>query len=319
MAQPTNTYSRYSAVGIRESLDDMIYDISPTDTPFMSNAGRGKAVNTFFEWQTESLASPDTNNAFVEGDDTAAQAMTPTVRVGNYTQISKKIITISGTLEAVDKAGRRSELAKQLAKKGKEIKRDMESIATSSQLAVAGSDSVARRTAGFDTWLKTNTSNGTSGTNYTYTTTPTAARTDGTDRAFTETLLKAVIQSQWAAGGQTKILMTGPFNKGVFSTFTGIAEQRVNINKPGATAIIGAADIYVSNFGDVVAVPNRFMPEDRAYLIDNDYVEIDFLRPFKTEELAKTGDSEKRHIVCEWGLKVTNEAAHAVVRDLIAA
>lgn len=317
MAQPTNTYSRYQAVGVKEDISDIISNISPVETPFISNAGTAKANQTYFEWQTDALAAGDVNNAFVEGDTTAAAAISPTTRVGNYTQISKKVISITGTLEATDKAGRKSELAYQMTKKSKELKRDIETIATSSQIAVAGSDSVARKTAAFDPWLKTNVSNGASGTNFPYTTVPNAARTtDGTDRAFTETLLKTVVGLQWAAGGMTKILMTGPVNKGKFSGMSGIAETRFDAGK-GQARIIGAADVYTSDFGDVVAVPNRFMPEDRAYLIDPDYVKIAYLRPFFKEQLAKTGDADNWHMVTEWGLKVDNEQAHGVIRDLL--
>lgn len=320
MAVPANTQQTYGTKGIREDLANIIYNIAPTETPFVSNAGKKKASNTLFEWQTDTLAAPDTSNARIEGADADSAAATPTKRVANYTQISDKAWTISGTLEAVDKAGRKSEQAYQMAKKSKELKRDMEAILTSSQVAVAGDSATARKTAAFDSWLVTNTNNGNGTTgDYAYTTTPITARTAATTaniRAFSEVILKDIIKKQWTSGGQTKILMVGPVNKQRSSGFAGIAEIRYDAKGAKPTTIIGAADIYVSDFGNVEVVPNRFMPEDRAYLVDPDYVSLATLRPFFKEQLAKTGDAEKWQMVVEYGLQVDNEAAHAVARDL---
>ncbi|QTC88104.1 DUF5309 domain-containing protein [Brevundimonas pondensis] len=323
MAAPTNTFTRYDAVGVREDLSDIIYDISPVEVPLLTNIGKKKAKQTFFEWQTDALAAAVTTNAVIEGDDTAAIAVSPTTRVGNYTQISKKAFTISGTLEATDRAGRAEEAAYQKAKRLKELKRDMEATLTSSQVAVAGDNSTARKTAALDPWLKTNRNNGNGGTgDYAYTATPITARTAATTaniRTFSETILKDIIKQQWSSGGQTKMLMVGPFNKSVVSGFAGIAAQRHNVSGAQQGTIIGAADVYVSDFGNVSVVPNRFMPEDRAYLIDPEYLSLATLRPVFSEKLAKTGDSEKFHLLTEYGLQVDNEKAHAVARDLAAA
>lgn len=320
MAAPTNTFTRYDAIGVREDLSDIIYDISPVEVPFVSNIGKKKAKQTFFEWQTDALASAVTTNAQVEGDDITAVAVSPTTRVGNYTQILNKSFTISGTLEATDRAGRAEEAAFQKAKRLKELKRDLEATLTSSQVAVAGGNTTARKTAAFDSWLKTNTNNGNGGTgDYAYTTTPITARTAATTgniRTFTETILKDVLKKQWTSGGESKMLMVGPFNKQVFSGFPGIADQRHEAPKSGQTQIIGAADVYVGDFGDVAVVPNRFMPEDRAYVIDPEYVSLATLRPVTSEKLAKTGDADKFYMVMEAGLQVDNEKAHAVARDL---
>lgn len=320
MAAPDNTFTRYDAIGVREDLSDIIYDISPVEVPFLSNVGKKKAKQTYFEWQTDALAAAVTTNAVVEGDDTVAVAVAPTARVGNYTQISKKAFTISGTLEATDRAGRAEEAAYQKAKRLKELKRDMEATLTSSQVAVAGGNTTARKTAAFDSWLKTNRSNGNGGTgDYAYTSTPITARTaatTGTIRTFTETILKDIVKQQWASGGQTKMLMVGPYNKQVVSGFAGIAELRKEASGSKQAVIIGAADVYVSDFGNVQVVPNRFMPENRAYLIDPEYVSVATLRPVFSEKLAKTGDADKFHVLTEYGLQVDNEAAHAVARDL---
>lgn len=316
MTQSSNTYDKYDLIGVREDLSDVISNISPTDTPFLSNIGKSSCAQTQFDWQTDSLAAAAANAA-IEGDDTAAAALTPTVRYVNYTQIFKKVFTISGTAEAVKKAGRKSEIAYQTAKKGKEIKRDQEKAFTGTNVAVAGDSSTARVTASLDAWLFTNDLNGTSGTQYTFSGgVPTTARTDGTDRAWSETLLKSAILSQYNAGGEVSMLMVSPAKKQETSSFAGIAEIRSAVNGAKPATIIGAVDVYVSDFGNLNVVPNRFMPTDLAYLIDPEQAKKRVLRPYFVEPLAKTGDAEKFHMIEECGLEVTNEAAMAVVRDL---
>jgi len=321
MAIKTNTFTSYDAKGIREDLSDVIYNISPDDTPFLQNVGKGKANNTLFEWQLDSLAAVDTANAHVEGDDVDSagyDATAPTSRVGNYCQISRKTAIVSGTHEVLDKAGRKKEMSYQLAKRGKELKRDMEAILLSNQACVAGTSEAARKTGALLAFIKTNVdmqTNTTAGENPTYTTTPSDARTDGTQRAFSEAILKNVIQQVWASGGTPKILMVGPVNKQNVSKFAGIAQTRVNAsNKP--TVIVGAADVYVSDFGNVTVVPNRFQRERDAFVLDPEYVEVAYLRPFKTEPMAKTGDAEKRLLLVEYGLRVKNEAALGLAADL---
>jgi len=230
MAIVANTFTRYSAIGIREDLSNVIYNISPEETPFISNIGRENVKNTYFEWQTDSLAAASASNAALEGDDVSSfTAVNPTSRVGNYTQISTKNVVISGTLEALDKAGRRSELTYQLAKLGSELKRDMESALLANQSPVAGNTTTARRTAGLPAWLKTNVNKASDGTN------------------------------------------------------------------------------------------NRFQRARDAFVVDPDYASMAILRPIQQMELAKTGDAEKRLMLVEYGLKVSNEAAHGIVADLTTA
>ena len=316
MAIPTNTFTKFDLIGSREDLSDVISNISPTDTPFMSNIGKSSCDNTQFDWQTDSLAAA-ASNATIEGDDTTAAAVTPTTRYINYTQIFKKSFTISGTAEKVKKAGRKSEIAYQTAKKGKEIKRDQEKAFTGTNVAVAGNTTTARVTASLDTWLFTNDTNGTSGTQYTFSGgVPVTARTDGTDRAWSETLLKAALLLQYNSGGEVSMLMVSPTKKQETSAFAGIAEIRFEAKGAKQTTVIGAVDVYVSDFGNLDIVPNRFMPTDLAYLIDPSQAKKRVLRPYFVEELAKTGDSAKFHMIEECGLEVTNEAAMAVVRDL---
>jgi len=329
MAIATNTVTRYDGYrAVREDLANVIYNISPVDVPFMSNVGRENVKNTYFEWQTDNLAAASSSNAQLEGNDYngTATARTPTQRVGNYTQISSKIIETSGTLEAVDKAGMRSYLAYELAKAASELKRDMESTLTAGQVSVAGNNTTARVTAGFGSWLITNSYSGSTGTAPVMSGgagsldgTPATAAGAGTARAFTETLLKNAVQGVWTQGGDPKVLMVGPFNKTVVSGFTGIATRFRDVPAGSQAEIIGAADVYVSDFGTVNVVPNRFQPENTAYILDPEYASVGYLRNFRTEVLAKTGDAEKRMIIVEYGLKVRQQKSHAAVRDLLTA
>jgi hypothetical protein len=327
MAPLTNTFTPFDAKGIREDLSDAIYNIAPKDTPFMSNIKKGQATQTFFEWQTDTLAAPDTANAQLDGDDVSPfDASSPTTRVGNYTQISRKTVIISGTLEAVDKAGRKSELAYQLAKKSAELKRDLEAILLCNQGASAGSSAAARKTGSFQAWLKTtcastaNTFNASSPNTDTnapvYTNIPTDPRTDGTQGAFTEAMVANAMVGAYEQGGKPEMLMVGSFNKRAFSAFSGIATKTFYQSAVEETAVIGAADVYVSDFGILAVVPNRFQRKRDAFLVDPEFAAVIFLRPFMTEPLAKTGDAEKRMVIVEWGLKVHNEKAHAGIFDL---
>lgn len=317
MAIVTNTFTRYSAIGIREDLSNVIYNISPEETPFISNISRENVKNTYFEWQTDALDAASASNAALEGDDISSfSAVTPTSRVGNYTQISRKDVIISGTVESVDKAGRRSELTYQLAKMGAALKRDMESALLANQAAVAGNTTTARRTAGLPAWLTSNTDFGTGGADPTVGSTPTAARTDGTQRAFTEALLKTVVAEVWTNGGTPKMLMVGSFNKQAASAFSGIATKFRDVPAGQQAQIIGAADVYVSDFGTINIVPNRFQRARDALIVDPEYASLAILRPIQQMELAKTGDAEKRLMLVEYGLKVSNQAAHGIVADL---
>jgi hypothetical protein len=312
-----NTFQQFQAIGVREDLSDIIYNVAPTECPFLQNAARGKVQNTFFEWQTDTLASAVTTNQQIEGDDISSfDAVTPTVRLGNYTNIARKTVIISDTEEVVDKAGRKSEISYQLAKKGKELKRDMETALTANVGASAGSTSAARVTGSILAFIKTNTDKGAGGSDPSYTSTPTGTRTDGTQRSFTESILKNVIQLAWTQGGNPKTLMVGALGKQVTSGFSGIAEKIMQQTSPEVTAIIGAADAYVSDFGTLAVVPNRFMRSRDGLVLDWDFIQVDYLRPFKQEPLAKTGDAEKRMLIVEFGLRVKNEKALGLVADL---
>lgn len=311
------TYKTYESVGNREDLTDVIYNISPTDTPFMSSVGKTKATAVYHEWQTDSLADASTANAVVEGADASSATLAPTTRVGNRTQISQKTIQIAGTLESIDKAGRKSEKAYQLSKASAELKRDMEKILLSNQAAVTGDASTARKLGSLQAWLETNyVGAGTAGSD------GTTARVSGTDAAFTETMLKNAVKAAYEQGGNPSVLMVTPTQKQVVSGFAGIAEQRYQAPSNAPTTIVGAADVYLSDFGTLSVVPNRFMSADAddngevAFVLDPEYASIAYLRPFATNELAKTGDSEKTQLLVEYTLEVKNEKAHAIIADL---
>jgi hypothetical protein len=311
------TYQTFQAVGEREDLIDVIYDISPTDTPFMSTVAKTSASNVYHEWQTDSLAAA-ASNAAVEGADASDATLSATTRIGNYTQISQKTIKVSGTLETVDKAGRKSEKAYQLAKASKEIKRDMELALLSNTVQSAGSASTPRNLGGIQTYINTNYDGGTSGTAGSLGTT---AKADGTDRTFTETILKTVVKEVFNSGGEPKVLMTTPTQKQVVSGFAGIAAQRYMAPADQPTTIIGAADVYMSDFGQMSVVPNRFMTAEAdggevALILDPEMASVAYLRPFQTNELAKAGDAEKTQLLAEYTLVVNNEAAHGICADL---
>ena len=311
------TYQTYTAIGQREDLANVIYNISPTDTPFMTSVGKTSATAVYHEWQKDSLAAVNLSNAVVEGATASDATLSPTTRIGNRTQISQKTVKVSGTLETVNKAGRKSEKAYQLAKASAEIKRDMEAILLSNQVAAAGDASTARTLGGLQTWLNTNYSGGTSGTAGNNGTT---ARVTGTDRAFTQTILNNVIQSTYVAGGSPTILMVTPAQKVVASTFAGIATRFKDIPSNVQASIIAAADVFVSDFGTISIVPNRFIPnsdnDDVAFLLDPEMASVAYLRPFQTNELAKTGDADVTQLLVEYTLEVKNEAAHGIIADL---
>lgn len=309
-------YQTYTAIGQREDLMDVIYNIAPTETPFMSSIGKASATARLHEWQTDTLAAAVTTNAAIEGANAADATLTPSVRVGNRTQISQKTVAISGTLETVNKAGRRSEKAYQLAKASSELKRDMEATLLSNNVAADGNGSTTARTlGGLQAWLNSNYSGtGTAGN------LGTTARVTGTDRAFTATLLNNVMQSAFTNGGSPTMLFVTPAQKVVASTFTGIATRFRDVPAGQQAQIVNAADVYVSDFGIIQIVPDRFIPnadnDDTAFLIDTEMAAVAYLRPFQTNELAKTGDAETTQLLVEYTLQVNNQAAHGIITDL---
>ena len=302
-------------VGNREDLTDVIYNIAPTETPFMSNIGRTKCTSTFHEWQTDSLATAALNQQ-LEGDDYDSGTLVvgvPTTRVTNYTTISAKTLIISGSHESSLKAGKKSEIAYQVAKKGKELKRDIEFTLSQKQAPVASTGGTTRKTRALESWIGTNASRASNGSDHA----STFVVTDGTQRDLTEAMVKSAVQSAWTSGGDPEMMLCGAVNKqNISSQFSGIATMYREQSGVGPGTIIGAADIYVSDFGELKVVPSRFSRDRTISIVQKDMWAIAYLRPFKVYDLAKTGDAEKRLLLSEYTLEGRNEAASAKVADL---
>lgn len=320
MAVVTNTYTTGSAVGIREDLTDAIHRVDVEDTPFMSRVGTTTAKQTLHEWQTRSLSALDPDNAKPEGQQTARAASTPNVRLGNVCQISEKNATVSGTLETVNKAGRDSEMALQMADRTIELRKDMESILVSNQAyntnATVNGETGVRQLRGFEAWIRTNTSRGNGGSDPADPTqTPATQAGDGDTRDFTEDLLLDNLQDIFEAGGNTKFCLMGPFIKRVASTFSGREATQVTV---GARTISQATNMYVSDFGTVQFIPHRYLRSSgRTVLnVDPDMVKVAYLRKFVRFPLAKIGDADSRVILSEYSLEMCNEKAHGVIADL---
>lgn len=306
-------FSAHDAIGNREDLADEIYMISPEDTPILSAIGRGKASAVFHEWQTDALGQRDLANAQLEGDDVTPATSAPTTRVGNYCQISRKSWAITGTQEVVNKAGRASEVAYQKAKRGKELRLDIEAIALNTQGMSAGSTTTARKARGLESWLTTNTLRGSGGADATAATASPTDATAGDMRTFDETLLKTLLQDMRISGAKPVLLSVGPVNRQRVSTFTGRANTRQNVN---LERIHATASIYASDFGNLKVVDCLQQRERTALAIDPEMMSVDYLRPIGSESLAKIGDSIRGYMLAEWTLKVHNEAAHGLVADL---
>jgi hypothetical protein len=317
MAQPSNTFDSYDAVGIREDLRDVIYNISPEETPFLSKCKKSKATNTYHEWQTDSLRS-SAANAHIEGDATTAEARSATVRLGNYTQIFKNAVVVPDTDEGLNKAGRAKEIAYQTMKIAKEQKLDIEKALFDNNARVAGDSSTARELAGAPAWLTTNTDFG-ANEGADPTTIGSTARTDETTTliAFDQDRFDGVMQSIWEAGGKPNTVYLSAFQMNKALAFTGMNNQRSTIGASvgGTNAVINAVDVYVTPWGTVEFMPSRENRSRDVFIMQDDMWEVAELRPMKNTQLAKTGDNTSRQIVTELTLVAKNEAANGGVFD----
>ena len=318
-----NTFDTYKSVGIREDLLDVIEDISPTDTPFCSNVGSGSSKGTYHEWQKDSLAAPS-DTPVAEGADAVPAALTPTIRLGNYTQINEKSYIISGSDLKADNAGRGVEMAYQEAKKGLEIRKDVEFAmvgVNKARNAGAGNDpgaAAARESASVLSWIATNTSSA-AGDGVADTNAPlgdgTDTRVDGAPRTFTEAMLESVVDQCYLSGANPGVIMTNTVQKRVISgSFLGRAtavDATVENKK-----VINAVDFYESDYGIMSIVPNRYMRQREVFVLDTAQWSVDYYRPYFSHELAKTGDNEKRQMVVEWTLRSGEEAGSGIVADL---
>lgn len=318
--QPTNTYSRYTAnTNVREDLIDRITRTQPETTPIVSAIGTGTAQNTFHEWQRDSLRTPNANNAAIDGDDAAGSAKAPPGRVANVCQILQDTIIVSGRAEVVKKAGMSSAMAYFKAKAYKEIQRDVEAVVLSANPAVVGNNTTASKAGGLGVLLYTNAQHGVGGSTVAHTSgAPTTAPTAGTGRAFTEAILKAGLQSVFTNAGKVPAaLYLSPVQKGVFSAFTGIALNRYQIGPKQQARIIGGADIYASDFGDLEIVPHYILAgSTNIYALDPDYLDIVYLRSFQSTPLGVTGDSVKQQVLVDCTLRATSETVHVKYADI---
>jgi len=318
MTAPTNTITSATPnVGVREDLEDNIYRVAPEETPFTSNIGTTKAKAIYHEWQTETLAAASATNAQLEGDDYSLSAGNLTTRLGNTLQILAKTGGVSETQEVVDKAGRDSELARQKVLKTIEMKRDFEMRAIGNYAAVAESGATTRKLGSIQAFITSNDSRGSGGSDGGFSASPgPAAATDGTQRTFTESLLKSVWATTFTSGGKPTQIYMGGTHKQQFSAFTGIADIRADVSGKSMATIYGAADVYVGDFGALTAIPHAYGLSRAAVLVDPKMAAVGTLRGLSSKALASSGDNEKFLVVMEKTLVVKNQAAHAVIADL---
>ncbi len=330
----TTNFDRYDLAttgdNVREDLTDVIYNISPTEVPYQANAGRGNAMQTLHEWQIDELDPVDLNNAAVDGADFGTDNSSPANRIGVFAQISIKYIAVSRRANIVNKAGRKSSLAYQIAKQGKALRRDVEAIALNNQATAAGDSSNPSLTAGLPAWISTNSNRGAGGTDPALSGgtfgQPTTAAGDGTQRALSEADILDVLRLAYIEGGNPNMIMVGPTVKQRISNYmfdqanpsARIASQRQDqgpVNR-GGVSVVGAVDVYVSDYTVLDIVPNRFQRERDVWVLDTAYWEICYLDGYKTETIAKIGDSERRTILVDWANCSLNEAASGVVADI---
>jgi len=318
MAVPANTGQTYAYTTIKEDLEDVVYKITPTETPVFNLVGRGGVfTQRLHEWSTVELASPNGDNKNIEGDDVTNDAPTVATRLANYAQLMDKVCGVSSTNERVKSAGSVTKMAKQVLYKTQEIKRDLETRMLSNSAAAAGAAGVAHETAGLGAFLKTNVSRGAGGTNPTlsggtsgY---PNAGPGNGTQREFTEALLTPVLQAVWEQGGNASHIIVGGFNKRQASAFDGNASR---FKRAEDKKLIAAIEVYESDFGQLQIVPSRHTVTRQAYILDPEFVEVGWLQKMQNVDIAKLGHSDRRMVWCEWGLIVGNEKALGIVADL---
>jgi len=324
MAVPANTYTRYTAgTNVREDLIDKITQTNPEETPILSASGRDTATSNYHEWQRDNLRAANKDNAAIDGDDATNSAKTPPQRVANYLQIFQDTIGVSGRAEKVKKAGMTSAMAYNVGKAMVELKRDIEAMIVSNNVAVAGGAGVASKSAGLGPMIFSNAQHGAGGSTVAHTSgAATVAPTAGTGRAFTEALLKTAVQATYIAAGKVpQAVYLSPAHKTVFSGFTGIAVNRYNVSdRKGAQGkIIGGADMYASDFGPLEIVPHYLMAgSTNVYGLNVDYIDVVYMkdRAFIDQDLAITGDSRRRQIIADATLRLRSEMAQFAIKDL---
>jgi hypothetical protein len=322
MTVPSNTVQTFAMVGIREDLSDAISNIDPTETPFYTRAKKGKCDNRTPEWQIDSRRDADATNAKVEGDEATNIVTTQPTRLKNVVQLFEGTVSVSSTAMAVKTAGRANEMDYQVALEGEALKRDIEARMAGNYASVLGNASTAGQMAGFEAWITTNDSRGggagaqggfNTGTGLV------AAATDGDTRAFTEAIFKSAIKTCWNSGAKIPLVMLGGFNKQVMSGFAGIADNTNEVKGSDVVTIVGAADVYVSDYGRHAIIASRLSRDRSALLMDPSYWSVKFLQPFKRKKLASTGHFEREMLSCECTVESRNEKANGIIADLTTA
>jgi len=319
MSAPTNLVTSATPnVGAREDLEDVIYRVAAEETPLSKNIGTANCTAVLHEWQVESLANPNAANAKLEGDDVSTlDSANLTTRVSNYLQIYEKTGGVSRTQKRVKLAGRQDEMDRQIMLKGLEIKRDLEARAIGNYASNAESGATARKHGGALAWATSNVSRGAGGSSGGFSAGAVSAATNGTQRTFTEALLKSVLATGFGNGARFKQAYMGATQKQEASAFTGIANIRRDAGDTSkSTMIVGAADIYGSDFGNIVFIPHPYGLTRDVLLCDPEYLAIGTLDPIKTDDLSKTGDSDRFIMTMEKTLIVRNEKALGVISDL---
>lgn len=314
MTKVTGAVATYDVTTNREDLADAVYRISPADTPFMGAVPRSKATAVLHEWSLDTLEAANSTNARMEGDALSRATSSAPSRLQNYCQISSRDATVTGTQRAVNPAGISDMMAFQKAKKSLTLRKDMETILLGNQGQVAGNTTTARKLRSFNAWISGNGSRGT--TSGVDSTAATAASTDATAgdlRTFTEDMLKDAIKDAFDDGGEPDLVLVGSFNKQKFSTFTGRATARENVN---VGTVQGAAELYASDFGTLKVVPNRTQRGRDAWVVDTSKVAVSYLRAFEPQELGRIGDAVTQDIISEYTLEMRAPDAHSLVADL---
>lgn len=314
MAKVTSALATYDVTTNREDLADAVYRISPVDTPFMSAVPRTRATAVLHEWSLDTIDTTSTTNARLEGDALTRNTSTAPSRLQNYCQISSRDATVTGTQRATNPAGIDDMMAYQMSKKSLALRKDMEAIMLGNQGAVVGNTTTARKLRSFNAWISGNGSRGTGGADSTG---ATYAATDGNAtnglRAFTEDLLKDAILDAFTDGGEPNLVLVGPAAKQAFSTFTGRSTSQVIVEQ---NKVVGAAELYASDFGVLKVVPNRTQRVRDAWVVDTSKVAVSFLRAFEPQKLGRVGDAVTRDLISEYTLEVRAPDAHALVADL---
>lgn len=319
--QFTNVFAREDVTGVREQLSNLISNISPSDTPLCTILQKESCADNRFEWQTDVLSTAAQNHQVSGFDITTYNALTATVRMISYTSLASRDFVIAGDVEFAETAGRESEVGYQMTKVSKELKRDIETNYTANNAAVAPNGATAGESGSLPAYIKTSVQAGTNGSHAGWGTSPTGARSNGTEGASSETMLKKAIRQSYEQGGQPTLVMAGPYQKQAISAFAGIAALRANIALPSnvPTSIVGAADAYVSDFGTLMIVPSRHQRPIDIWVIDPDGMRERVFREYSVSEMSKTGDARKFMVLTSRGLQVDNEKAHALITDVSSA